>query len=248
MESLKRSIRYQLMESKSFILGFWTTTLIINIFFYVLNNLEVVNFSIGFSLGSSQVTPGVSVAGINLMIIFISLIVYNYERNYESFPLAISLSMSRKNYFLSFLIDNLLISFIFAMIQGILLKIDPFFIKLIGGIPLYDFLYFNTKTDNLFYIVFILFISFLAFISLWSLISSINYKFGYKMWLTFLAFNILVSILNLDSISKIFEPISQSFEFRLGSYQILFLIISIIAFSILNYFIVIRTNIKKKIS
>ena len=248
MESLKRSVKYQLMESKSFILGFWTTTLIVNIFFYILNNLDIIDFSIGFSLGSSQGNSAISIAGINLMIILISLLVYNYERNYESFPLAISLSMSRKDYFLSFLIDNIFISFVFSIIQGVLLKIDPFFIKLVGRIPLYDFLYFNTKTDNLFYIVFILFISFLAFISLWNLISSINYKFGYKIWLAFLGFNILISIFNLDSITKIFEPISQSFEFRLGILQILLLITTTVAFYILNYFVVNRTDIKKKIS
>lgn len=248
MESLKRSIKYQLMESKNFILGFWTTTLIVNIFFYILNNLDIIDFSIGFSLGSSQGNSGISIAGINLMIILISLLVYNYERNYESFPLAISLSMSRKDYFLSFLIDNIFISFVFSIIQGILLKIDPFFIKLVGRVPLYDFLYFNTKTDNLFYVVFILFISFLAFISFWSLISSINYKFGYKIWLAFLAFNILISIFNLHSITKIFEPISQSFQFRLGILQILLLTTTTVAFYILNYFVVSRTDIKKKIS
>ena len=97
MESLKRSIKYQLMESKSFILGFWITTLIINIFFYVLNNMKSVHFGIGFSLGFTEESAAISIAGINLMIVLISLLVYNYERNYESFPLAISLSMSRKD-------------------------------------------------------------------------------------------------------------------------------------------------------
>lgn len=248
MESLKRSIRYQFTESKRFILGFWCTTLIVNIFFYILNSSQYLDISIGFSLGSSEGSAPISIAGINIMIILISLLVYNYDSNYESFPLAISLSMSRKNYFLSYLLDNIFISFVFAIIQGVLLKIDPYFVNLVGKIPLYDFLYFNTKTDNIFFIVFILFISFLSFISFWSLIASLNYKFGYKIWLVFVGFNIVVSIFNINFISRILEPLGKMFEFRLGIFQILFIITSIVAFYIINYLVVSRTNIKKAVS
>lgn len=248
MDSLKRSIRYQFMESKKFILGFWSTVLIVDIFFYLLNNMESLNIGIGFRLGSSQGSSPMSIVGINLMIILISLLVYNYESNYEGFPLAISLSMSRKDYFLSFLIDNIFISFVFAVIQGVLLKIDPFFIKFLGQTPLYDFLYFNTKTDNVFFIIFVLFIGFLGFISSWSLIASLNYKFGYKIWLVFTGYNIVVSKLNINFIKKIVESIGEIPNFRLGTFQLLFIITSIVIFYIINYFVVIRTNIKKKIS
>ena len=204
MESLKRSIKYQFMESKSFILGFWSTVLIINVFFYVLNNVSSIDFRIGFSLGA-EVNGAISIAGINIMIILISLLVYNFESNYESFPLAISLSMSRKNYFLSFLVDNVFIAFVFALIQSILLKIDPFLVKLIGKVPLHDFLYFNVETDNIFFIIFTLFILFLLFISFWNFISSLNYKFGYKMWIVLIGLNIVLPILNLGFLSQLIE-------------------------------------------
>lgn len=247
MESLKRSIRYQFIESKKFILGLWGTTLIVNIFFYILNNMSSTNSRIGFSIGLEG-NYSISVAGINLMILFISLLVYNFESNYESFPLAISLSVSRKDYFTSFLLDNIFISFVFAVIQGILLKVDPFFIKLVGKVPLYDFFYFNTKTDNILFIILILFIAFLSFTSLWSLIASLNYKFGYKMWIVLIGSNILFSIFNLDPLSKFMKSIGEIFEVRPGSFPIFLLMASTAAMYALNYFVVKRTNIKKSIN
>lgn len=246
MESLKRSIKYQLMESKSFILGLWSTVLLVNIFFYFLNNMNSIDFRIGFSLGLEG-NHAISVAGINIMIILISLLVYNFERNYESFPLAISLSMSRKNYFLSFLVDNVFIAFVFAIIQSILLKIDPFLVRLVGKVPLYDFLYFNVKTDNIFFIIFTLFILFLSFISFWNFISSLNYKFGYKMWIVLIGLNIVLSIFNLNFLSQLIESAGYMFQFRFGIFQVLAIILTTIVLYSLNYFIVMRTNVKKKI-
>lgn len=245
MESLKRSIRYQFMESKSFILGLWGTTLIVNIFFYILNNLDSINFNIGLSMGTSAegITP-ISVTGINLMIILISLLVYNFERNYESFPLAISLSMTRKEYFVSFLIDNIYIAFVFATIQGVLMKIDPYLVKLVGKVPVYDFLYFNTKTDNVFYIIFILFVVFLGFICFWSLIASLNYKFGYIIWIIAVVFNMGISILNIKIFGNLLKSIGNMFNSRLGTSQFIIIFLGISVSYMLNYIIVKTTNIK----
>lgn len=246
MESLKRSIRYQLMESKKFLLGFWITVILVDIAFYIINNLVPNNVSIGLSIGISEGINSISVVGINLMAILISLLVYNYERNYESFPLSISLSMTRKDYFLSFLTDNILIAFVFATLQGILLKIDPIFVKLVDRTPLYDFTYFNTKTDNVFFIIFILFISFLGFICFWNLIASINYKFGYKMWIFFVGVNILISF-NIEFMSRFMETIGKMFDSTLGGLQVLVILGTMVAAYALNYFIVRMTYVKKKI-
>lgn len=246
MESLKKGMRYQLMESKKFLVGFWSVMLIVNIFFYILNNIGSLNSRIGLSIGiSGGVNNSISVVGANLMAILIALLVYNYESNYESFPLAISLSMTRKEYFLSFLVDNIFIAFICATIQGILLKIDPFFVKLINRTPLYDLKYFNTVTDNVFYIIFMLFILFLAFTAFWNLFASINYKFGYKIWLILIGTNILLSIININFIGSILNAIGNILAPRLGVFQILVILASTVAFYMLNYIVVIRTDVKK---
>lgn len=248
MENLKRSIRYQLAESKDFLFGFWATVLILNILFYIFSYIGGTAVNIGISV---QISSGfdtlVSVAGANLMIILITLIVYNYQRNYGSFPLAISLNMTRKNYFASFLIDNIFMAFMLATIQGFLMKIDPFFVKLIGRNPLYNFTYFNIQTDNVFYIIFILFVLFLTFICFWNLMASLNYKFGYKIWIIAVAINMVVSISGMSIVDKVVKSIGRIFTPRLGLLQLAIIFLGISISYIINYFIVTRTDIKGKI-
>lgn len=245
MENLKRSIKYQWMESKGFILKFWAIVFIVDIFFYVLNKISTIH--IGFSLGVSGESSPLSVVGSNILIILITLLVYNFERNYKSFPMAVSLSMNRKEYFVSFLADNIFIAFIFANIQGVLLKMDPFFMKLLGKVPIYDFIYFNVKTDHIFYIIFILFVLFLGFISFWNVIASLNYKFGYKIWIIAVALNMVLSLLNIEFIGGILKFIGNMLSPRLGASQVVIIFSGIGISYILNYFIVSRTNIKGKI-
>lgn len=254
MESLKRSLKYQFIESKKFIIGFWSTVILVDIFFYILNslgpgnfiNFNVDNSSIGFSLGNSEFGNPISVVGVNLIIIVISLLVYNYESNYESFPLSLSLSMTRKDYFLSFLIDNIVIAFISASIQGVLLKIDPSIVRLVGKEPLYDFIKFNLKTDNIFFIIFSLFILFLAFTSAFNLLASLNYKFGYKLWIAIVGVNIIVSIFNIKIFEGIFLWIGNTIASRFGIFETLVISVSVAALYVLNYFITINTDIKRK--
>lgn len=247
MESLKRSIKYQFIESKKFLLGFWIIILLVDIGIYMMNSLMSDNVNIGMSIGTSEGVTAISVAGINLMAILISLLVYNYERNYENFPLAISLSMTRKNYFLSFLIDNVMIASIFATIQGILLKVESIIAQDVLNTPLYNFEYFNTKIDNVFFIIFTLFILFLAFISFWNLIASINYKLGYKMWIILVGINIVLAVLNIELIGRVVKNIGRIFFQRLGGLQVLAILVSILLCYTLNYFVVSRTDVKTKI-
>lgn len=250
MESLKRSLKYQWLESKSFILRFWIVLIIVDISFYFLNTLGSNDGIVGFSLGNSELSNAFSVVGVNFMIIIITFIVYNYERNYESFPLSLSMGMTRKDYFLSFFIDNLFIVFIFSLIQTILLKIDPIIIKSIGKEPLYDFVIFNLNKDNIFFIIFSIFILFLFFISLFNLLASLNYKFGYKLWIVIVGFNILLSILNRGILGeftdKIFEFVERFLVGRLGLIEVLVILGAVALLYILNYLITINTHIKKK--
>lgn len=245
MENLKRNLKFQFMESKSFILKFWLVILILDMLFIFFSYTGGKAVSIGISKSSAEIDL-ISILGVNLMIILISLVAYNYERNYGSFPLAVSLSMTRKEYYVSFLADNIFIALVFATIQGILMKIDPFFVKLIGRNPLYDLQYFNTKTDNVFYIILILFIIFLGFISFLSLVASLNYKIGPKMWLIALGIFIIFSYSNIHTIIKIPKVIKDMFTSRLGASQFVVIFIGIFIFYVLNYLIVIRSNIKGK--
>ena len=145
MENFKKNMKYQFIESEKFLLGFWITLILVDIAFYIMNNLSPQNINIGFSIGDLGINSPVSIVGVNIMAILISLIVYNFESNYEGFPLAISLSMTRREYFVSFLADNIFLAFVFALIQGILFKIEPIIMKMMDRVPLYDFIYFNAE-------------------------------------------------------------------------------------------------------
>lgn len=254
MDSLKRAIRFQFIETKEFTLGFWATVILVDILFYILNYVSIINGSvditIGFSLGSSQLNNLVSVMGINLMIVAISFLIYNYQRNYESFPLSLSLGMTRKDYFTSFLISDVSIAFVFATIQAFLLKIDPFFIEMIGREPLYEFINFNTKTDNIFFIIFSLFILFLSFISFWNLLSSLNYRFGYRIWIFIFAINILFSILKINFLENFIERtvvfITEIIVGRIGIFESTALLLGMVLLYTLNYFATITSDINKK--
>lgn len=241
MESLKRSIKYQFSESKKFILTFWIIIILVDIFFIILNYLGPLSFSIGFSLGTRNGVTAISIVGSNLMAILISFLVYNFVSNYESFPLSLSLSMSRKDYFISFLVENIVIAFVFATIQGVLLKIDPYIVKLLGRVPLYDFFYFNTKTDSLILIILNLFLIFLEFICFWNLIASINYKIGYKMWLIFAGVKIISSMFYINLIYECVKFIGTIYNEKI----IIIEILAVIVLYILNYFIVMSTDVKR---
>lgn len=249
MEKLKKNTRYQLIESKNTLLGFWITIIIVDIAFYIMSGIYGDRISIGLTIGMSGNPDAISVAGINIMAILIAFIAYNFEENYQGFPLAISLSMTRREYFLSFLADNVFLAFVFASIQGVLLKLDPMIIKMIDRSPLYDYAYFNLQTDSIFYIIFILFVLFLAFTSFWNLLASINYKVGYKMWIVIIGANILITSMNfkLGFVEAIFKLVENVFKPRLDFLQILYILLATAVLYGLNYLIIIRTDIKKKL-
>lgn len=251
MESAKRGIKYQFIESKKFIFGFFGVILLVDLFFYILNAsslLENVGFNvrIWFSIGMTNDIKQ-SILAINIMPILISLLVYNYEMYYEDFPLSLSFSLTRKDFFLSAITNNVYIALVFATIQGVLMKIDPILVKSLGREVLYDFIYFNTQTDSLLFIIFTLFIIFLTFIAFWNLIASLNYKFGYIIWIIFAVVNILLSMGNINFISNTLNSIGSVFSLRLGITQFINVFLGIGIFYILNYLILSRTNIKRKV-
>lgn len=241
-----RIIKFQYEDSKRSLSKFWAVLLVVDILLYVLNKSNV----LGGSLGMSQYSGGVSslsIMGANLMAIFIYLIVYNYENFYKNFPLALSFSITRQDFFKSILVKNLCISLTLGMIQGLLLTIDAPLVRSIGRVPIVEFVLFNTELDKAIYIIFAISIVFLTFLSLWSVVAALNYRFGYIIWIIFVAIQFLLERLNLAHIyNNIFQYIFNLFFNRidLGSFLQLFLII-LISHG-LTYIITINTDIQYK--
>lgn len=243
MESNKRALKFQLNESKRSILVFWAVILIVNIF--ALFMTKYTDVSIGISQGGGGQL--FSLFGMNILPIIIYLMVYNYELYYKNFPIALSFSVIRKDFFKSMIVNNVVVTFIFAVIQSILIKTDPILVKLIGREPIYDFKAFNIQTDNIIFIIIYLFIAFMLYITIWNLVAVLNYKYGPKFWIALVTITLLPQfVIKTNLLSNLILP-GDWLNIRLNLMQFLKLSIITILFHVPIYFVTINTNVKNKV-
>lgn len=247
MESVKRIIRFQNKDVKKSIIYFWMVILIADIAYYLMNLYGDASFYIGIS-GKLDGIKVISVVGANLMAIMVYFVVYSYVMYYETFPIAISFSVTRKDFFKSVIFNNFLVALLFALIQGILMKIDPILVRVIGREPMLDFAFFNASADNTIFIVFSLFMVNLAFVSVVNALAALNYRFGFKIWIV-LGIIVFLSMLT-ETRSMIGNAIVDFAERTLGTrinlfQSVKFLAITAISY-MLGYFFTINSNIKEK--
>lgn len=239
MNSLKRSIRFLSIDMKQSLAWFWGVMLLIDIASYVLMSIYDNRY---FGISNSQT---ISVAGANMMPIFIFFIIYVYTTYYEDFPLALGFSITRKDFFKAFILDNIIVGLLFSIIQTILMKADIGMIIRLGLEPMVDFGFFNIASDSSIFIVISLFTLLLALTSIMNLIASLNYRFGYKFWITI---GIIFSITSIFLGVAYFGFIEMIFAWRIDMTKLLVLGLTIIAMYFLSYLVVINTNIKSKTS
>lgn len=186
MNSFKRAIKFLNMDLKKSVGYFWGVILFINILSYLSNNISIQsNIGVFYGIFNSLGEEGfrlMSVSGANMFAILVFLIIYMYEAYYESFPMAMGFSCTRKDFYKANMISSLIIVFIFSIIQSILLKVDIRILETIGRNPLTDFFMFNTSKDGILFIFFTLFLYFLCLASIANMLAAINYRFGFKMW------------------------------------------------------------------
>ena len=178
MESTKRAIKFQLNESKVSILTFWIVIIIVDIFAVLMSRIADINIglndiSIGINIdGYGQGLSVMSLMALNFIPILIYLAAHGYEIYYKNFPIALSFSVTRKDFFKSMIINNILIAFVASIIQSFLMKVDPIIVEAIGKKPFYEFGLFNTQSDNILFIMVSIFIITTVFIAIWNLISA----------------------------------------------------------------------------
>jgi|GEM_PF-901545 len=214
MEALKRQVKYQVYDSKKPFIIFWIIILLVNIGFYALNLYFDASFGMqsneaAFSMGLYINDTKVNVAAGNIISIAIFFIVYNMMMYYESFPIAIGFSSSRKDFYIGAVIHNFILALSMSVIQGILMKLDGKIITLIGKQPLYDQLIFNLKDDNILYIILMLTIMFMVLSSFFNLLGAAIYKFRNKIWIA--VFVLPITILNLKVVTSIFKTLGDFF-------------------------------------
>lgn len=242
MDNLKRAIKYQIDDNKA----------VLSIFLCIILALNIISFFLYWKFNNLyfgiKLSMGVSVAAGNFVSIFILFIVYNYVMYYENFPIAISFSITRKNFYKSIILNNISLSLIIALFQGISFKIEPYIIRSLGMVPIQNFSMFDTKANSLFYIVLVMFLIFLVFVSLWNLIAVLNYKFGYKLWIV-LASIFIIGFLLLGFnvfylLSEVFSASWLNYETNL--FSIMSLAVSSVICYVISYFVIIKTNVKHK--
>lgn len=249
MESIKRAVKFQIKDARMSIIAFWVVILTVNIAFYLMNLYGKTNFNVGMSTGQNGIVL-LSVVGSNLMAITVYFVVYSFVTYYESFPIVIGFSLTRKDFYKSLIARNFLVAFLFALIQGILLKIDPLIVKAIGREPLFDFSFFNIQTDSIIFIIFSLFIGNLVFVSAVNVLAALNYRVGFKLWIILGA---IASLLMFTRVGNIIGNTTLDFAWkvlntRIDLLQLLKLVLIIVICNILGYFITINTNIKDKLA
>ncbi len=243
MENTKRIIKYQYKESKISMSKFWLTMFLVSLFLYIINKRSGPNVSSGIIV-SGDITS-ISILGVSLFALLIYLIIFNYENLYKNFPMAISFSVTRKDFALSTIFKGLVIAATSGLIQGVLLKLDPIIVRLVDKTPMYDFGIFNTNTDNIIYLIFTLFIILFTVSSMWNLLASLNYRFGYKLWIVFLGLYFISSFIRSWH-AGIWTFSINILTTRIDGVQLLKLVLITIISQGLAYLNTINTNIKRK--
>lgn len=194
MSSFNRSINLTNYSLKRGIILTWIITIIIDIF-AILANVIFAEVPIGVMTGSGKFAL-LSIFAINLLPFTIYFITNSMIIFSESLPVSITYGLTRKNFFISMIVNSLIISVLFSVIQGILFKLEPLIIDMLGKNARENFILFNTSSDNIFFVIAILFLMIISFISFVNLIVGLNYKFGFKLWLVLAALILLFALAN----------------------------------------------------
>lgn len=247
MSSFKRALKFQNIDFKKSVVTFWAVLIFINVGSYV-SLYKFSNRFIGIRVSDSVIMNGamdsaISIAGANIIPLLIFFIIYCYETFYEYFPIALSFSTTRKDFYKSAIVYDVTAVALFSLIQGILMKADTHIVKSLGAKPKVDFGIFNSQADSLLYIVFSLFICFMVFVGIMNLLGALNYKVGYKLWIGAAALMALYSMTGLTFLNNLYDLL---FTTRLGAAQLSISLLIITACYTSSYLTISRTNVKNK--
>lgn len=245
MTGFKRAMKFHRIDFLKGVGMFWLVMLALNIASYIVNkSFGEGTIFYGIHNFSSGSLATMSIAGANIWPAFIFFIVYCYEMYYEYFPIAVSFSATRKDFYKSTIIDNLLVALVFAIVQGVLMKVDILAVKALGFIPLTDFGIFNTANDSLIFIILSLFAVFLFVTAIMNLLAAMNYKVGWKLWIIVA---ILVSLFAGIGINSVFGVLDWIMTIRMDLGQLIVLTIPVILSYLVGFMVVRNTNIKNRI-
>lgn len=254
MDSIKRIFKFQNRDLKRSMGAFWGIILIINLLSSILSISYNGNIIYGLNATGGE---SISFIGANMMSIFIYIIIYGILMYYEDFALALSFGVTRKDFYKSAIVNNMLVAIISGIIQGGLHLIEKSLFKVSGYKLMTEFGIFNTATDNILFIILSLSVSFLALLSISNLLGVLQYRFGYKLWIGLgVVLLVVMNSVGLGFLTNSTEMITKIHQwgylmftglysiFDVWSIFIIEIFISIICYFI-GYFFILKANIKK---
>lgn len=190
MDSNKRLFRFLNGDQIKGLGIFWLVMALVNTAATIMTSKVSTNVVLGPMLRDEE---AVTFAGANIFSLFIFFIVYGIVMYYESFSLVGRFGVTRKNFYLNVVANNIIIVLISSIIQLVLLKIDNYVISMIGYEPMVDFGVFNTNDSIVLNLVKLSFI-FLIFASTMNLLGILQYRFGCKLWIGVGIFTVFTSL------------------------------------------------------
>lgn len=192
METNKRLFRFLTYDHLKGLMIFWLVMTVVNIMAVIATSLANVNLVLGPMIRNGEV---ITFAGANIFSLFIYFIVYGLIMYHESFSLTAGFGVTRKNFYLNVIVNNILIVLVSSVIQIILIKIDNYVVSRIGFNPMTDYGLFNINDSAILNILKLSFIL-LIFVSVMNLLGILQYRFGYKLWIGVGLFIVFTSLAN----------------------------------------------------
>lgn len=232
MNATKRIFKFQRYDSKKLIRNYWAIILIMDLLLY---GISIYFDSREGNLGTFNEVS--SIISINIIIIIWFFIGYGMFMHGERFSLAHSFGVTRKDFYKSAVIDNLLLVGIFSVIHGILQFLEIYIVESLGKKLLLEVEFLYTANDSLLFIIMAVFMFYLVYLSIFNLIGVLYYTHGYK-YVIGMAIVLFVLTYIIGAGNLISTPIDKLTIFLSQS------LIIITCYS-LGYLFIKKSNIKK---
>lgn len=243
METNKRLFRFLTYDQLKGLSAFWIIIVLVNIAALIFTSKASANVVLGPMIRNGE---AITFAGANIFSLFVYFIIYGLLMYHESFSLTAGFGVTRKDFYLNVIVNNIIIVSISSIIEIILLKIDNYAISMIGYKPMVDFGLFNTN-DYIAVNILKLSLIFLIFASTMNLLGILQYRFGYKLWIGISIFTVFTS-LTINPFNRFVGEIIRIFidANNLGTYGsalVIGLLIILLAYSI-GYLLIRRIDVK----
>lgn len=179
MDLSNRVLKYNFHIMKKSIFKFLITLALVNIFFYLIT----IKYHSQYEYELIYDNKIGHIVILDLIIINIFMLASSFESYAQNFKLALNFGASRKEFYKSLLIINLISSFLLALVHSILQLIDIIMLEYIEMEPFIAFRLHDNPIINFIIIMISLLTSFLAIYGLYNIFAILQYRYNYGFWI-----------------------------------------------------------------